>query len=145
MDLDSLYLLVTEAIRRAEVLSELRAPGASAAHLDLSLLEEHIAEQLPASDAEGAIARRGAVRAAVAAGDLSRASRLVTRYVAEDDIAPELQADLLALSDGAGRTAPERERALAARYPHVSVTVGIDELRRLARTWISQGAPFPIG
>lgn len=145
MDLDSLYLLVTEGIRRAEVLSELSAPGASAAHLDVSLLEERIAEQLPASDAEGAIARRGAVRAAVAAGDLSRARRLVTRYVAEVDIGPELHAELVALADGSGRTASERERSLEARYPHVSVTVGIGEVRRLARAWISQGAPFPIG
>lgn len=73
MDIESLYPLVTEAIRRAELLAEARAPEATSAHREVSLLEEKIAELLPASEAEGALARRGAVRAALAAGDFSGA------------------------------------------------------------------------
>ncbi len=73
MNLETLYPLVTEAIRRAEVLDELGAPGAQHAYLDVSLLEERIANLLPVSDAEGAIARRGAVSAAIAAHEFRRA------------------------------------------------------------------------
>ena len=64
--IELLYPLITEAIRRAETLEDLRAPGAHSAYLDVSLLEERITEFLPACDPEGALARRGAVRAALA-------------------------------------------------------------------------------
>src|SRR4029078_3347142 len=79
MTLDFLYPLITEAIRRAETLEDLRGPGARSAHLDVALLEEEIAEVLPASDPEGALARRGAVRAALAAREIARAQQLAAR------------------------------------------------------------------
>lgn len=94
MDLDLLYRLVTEAIQRADVLDDLRAPGAAEAHLDVSFLEERIADSLPASDPEGELARRGAVRAAGAAGDLKRAQDLVERFRADSDASDDLRQQL---------------------------------------------------
>jgi hypothetical protein len=86
MSIENLYPLVSEAIQRAETLEDLGAPGARSAHLDVSLLEEKIAELLPASDPEGALARRGAVRAAFAAGELTRARKLAEEFLAEAEI-----------------------------------------------------------
>jgi hypothetical protein len=94
MNLDELYLLVTDAILRAEALDDLNAPGATNAFLDVSLLEERIARDLTASRPEGAIARRGAVRAAVAAGSLRRAELLVGDFSRESDSSEALRWDL---------------------------------------------------
>lgn len=88
MNIDALNERVTEAILRAEAL-EVNGPSAdvSEAYLVVSFYEEEIAELLPASDEEGAIARRGAVRAALVAGVPERAMELVERY-AFDAAAP---------------------------------------------------------
>lgn len=107
MDLDTLYLLVTEGIQRADVLEDLNAPGAGVAHLDVSLLEEKIAELIPASKPEGALARRGAVRAAVRACDLQRASDLVIHFAGEPDASDELKEEIQTLL----------RRGLAAQSP----------------------------
>jgi len=138
MTLDFLYPLITEAIRRAETLEDLRAPGARSAHLDVSLLEEKIAEVLPASDPEGALARRGAVRAALAAREIARAQQLAERFIGEAGKDAELQSELLQLLEQA-------EREVADRFPHVAASFGMKEIRRLAQALIQQGAPFPIG
>lgn len=142
MNLESLYPLVTEAIRRAEMLDDLGAPGASAAHLDVSLIEEKIAELLPASNPEGAVARRGAVRAALAAKEFARAQALAVRFIAQKDSAPELRAELASLEQEGERVTAKRDQT---RFPRVSKRYGIAEIRRLARALIQQGAPFPIG
>lgn len=97
MSIESLYPLITEVIRRAETLEDLGAPGVLSAYLDVSLLEEKIAEILPASDPEGALARRGAVRAALTARELARAQWLSERFLAEVDTDAELHADLCRL------------------------------------------------
>lgn len=77
-DARALYPRLTEAIRRAEALgTDLKAP---AAYLEVSKLEERIADLLPASNPEGLLARRGAIRAATAAGDTQRASALRARW-----------------------------------------------------------------
>ncbi len=138
MSVELLYPLLSEAIRRAETLEDLRAPGARSAYLDVSLLEERVTEILLASDPEGALARRGAVRAALAARELARAQQLAERFLAEAECDAELHADLLRLSEQA-------ERSTAARFPTVAAKFGIEEIRRIARAFIQQGAPFPIG
>jgi hypothetical protein len=99
--IEELYPLVTEAIRRAEVLEDLRAPGARPAYLDVSLLEERVAECLPASDPEGALARRGAVRAALSANEPVRARHLAEQYRAETGADDELRNELCHLSEQA--------------------------------------------
>lgn len=138
MSIEELYPLVTEAIRRAETLEDLRAPGARSAYLDVSMLEERVAQTLPPSDPEGALARRGAVRAALAAKELSRAQLLVERFIAESGVDSALRADLLRLSEQA-------ESSAAARFPRVAASYGISAVQRLARAFVQQGAPFPIG
>lgn len=138
MSAETFYPLITEAIRRAEALDDLRAPGARLAYLDLSLLEEKVAELLPPSDPEGALARRGAVRAALSAGNRARAEHLVQRFLGEEGTGNNLRAELLGLLEQA-------EQSTAARYPRVSAAIGMFEVRRLARAFIEQGAPFPIG
>jgi hypothetical protein len=138
MSLDVLYLLVTEAILRAETLEDLRAPNAYKAYSDVSLLEEKVAEFLPASDPEGALARRGAVRAALAAREPLRAQQLARRFLAEADADAEFQAGLRSLCE-------EADRSTTLRFPLVAATVGMSEVRRLARALVEQGAPFPIG
>ncbi|MFY9824447.1 MAG: hypothetical protein WAM82_23930 [Thermoanaerobaculia bacterium] len=138
MNLDFLYILVTEAIRRAETLEDLRAPGVHTAYSEVSLLEEKVAELLPASNPEGALARRGAVRAALAAREFGRAQRLAERFLAEADADAESKARLRGLFE-------EREHSTVLRFPRVAATVGMSEVRRLARALVEQGAPFPIG
>jgi len=138
MSLDFLYLLVTEAIRRAEKLEDLRSSSTYTAYSEVSLLEEKVAELLPASNPEGALARRGAVRAALAAREPLRAQQLAERFLAEDDADAEFQAGLRSLFE-------ETDRSTALRFPLVAATVGMPEVRRLARALVEQGAPFPIG
>lgn len=112
VSLDSLYLLVTEAIQRAEVLEDLGAPGAAAAHLDVSLIEERIAGMLLASSVEGALARRGAVRAALSAGDRRRAENLIDRFGADPDADDDLRTQMgQILGGGAHRVGVEARTA----------------------------------
>lgn len=137
MSVEDLYPLVTEAIRRAETLEDLGAPGTAAAYLDLSLLEERVAAVLPASDPEGAVARRGAVRAALAAREFGRTRQLVERFLAEPD-GQTLRSELL-------RFAQEADRSGAERFPRVAERYGLAAIRHLAQAFARQEAPFPIG
>ena len=91
MNINDLYQRVTEAIVRAEAL-EAKGPSieVAQAYLTVSFIEEAIAEQLPASEEEGAIARRGAVRAALTAVLPMRAKALAERYMVDPDAPPDL-------------------------------------------------------
>jgi hypothetical protein len=88
VETDTLNTLVSGAIWRAERLEIHGIPSASQAWTEVSSLEEELAKALPVSDPEGRIARRGAVRAALKAGDYARAQALADGYLA-DDGAPE--------------------------------------------------------
>ena len=81
--IDSLRSLVSGAKERAEQLGEHRE-ASSDAWEEVSVLEEGLAIALPISEPEGRIARRGAVRAALKAGDHARARLLTQRYLAEE-------------------------------------------------------------
>lgn len=83
MDLADLYAQVTTAIGDAKDLDTAGDPKSASAHLSVSHLEEEIAELVEPWKPEGAIARRGAVRAAVAGKDFDRAEALVARFGAE--------------------------------------------------------------
>jgi hypothetical protein len=137
VDRDSLYLLVTEAIERAENLEDLGAPGARGAHLDVSLIEERIAVLVPASEIEGAVARRGAVRHAVAAGAHARAKDLMARFVADEAAPAALQRELRELLAAA-------DAATGERYPRAVARFGLAEIRRVAAEFYGQGMPFPV-
>ena len=92
MAVDTLHALVSSAIWRAEQLDELGLETACLAWMEVSKLEEEIAKIIPAKEAEGRIARRGAVRASLKAKDLVRAQDLVERY-AEDGASRALRAE----------------------------------------------------
>lgn len=81
-ELESLYERVTAAIFEAEAAErsgELKRT--SLAYLVVSFIEADIAELIPASEPEGEIARRGAVRAALTAKQNERAHSLVNLYL----------------------------------------------------------------
>jgi hypothetical protein len=129
-----LNTLVTGAIWRAEQLEEQGVPSAPLAWAEVSSLEEELAKALPASQPEGRIARRGAVRAALKARDFTRAQALTEAYLAEKDATRALRAALRQLLE-------EDARALAERFRNVAKAV--DDVRGLAR-WLQQGGAFGL-
>jgi hypothetical protein len=138
MSVEFLYPLVSEAIRRAELLADMGAPGVRDAYLEVSLLEERIAEALPVSDPEGVLARRGAVRAALNARDFGRVRLLTARFSKEASKAPGLRRELSEFTKQA-------EDEQTARFPLAAARYGLAELQRLGQAFFQQGAPFPIG
>lgn len=144
MDIELLYPLVTEAIRKAEVFDDINAPGARDAHRDVSLLEERIASLLEASSAEGAIARRGAVRAAIAAGDIHRAEELAARFSSQAGMTDALRSELDEMIKDARNSPTDVGTLDANRWPLASTRYGLPEIQRFIREFRNQGAPLPI-
>lgn len=142
MNLDDLYMLVTEAILRSDTLADLGAPGAAAAYLDVSRLEEEIAKLLAVSDPEGALARRGAVRAALKGGDHVRARSLTDRYLAEPDVTQDLRNDFRRVWDETEPVTTVDTEALAQRFPAAAERYGIDAIVALAKAKAAQPAPL---
>jgi hypothetical protein len=97
MGTDILNSLVSGAIWRAEQI-EARNLRAEQAWAEVSAFEEELAQVVPASSSEGRIARRGAVRAALKAGDYARAQVLVERF-AGDGAPPSLAHELRQILD----------------------------------------------
>lgn len=94
MSAESLYPEVTKAIREAERLADAGHPDAFSAFAEVSDLEERISKETKASEIEGAISRRGAVRAAIASKNAARARALAKRYIDEPDASPQLRQEL---------------------------------------------------
>lgn len=134
MSTDLLNTLVTGAIWRAEQLEEHGVGSAPLAWAEVSSLEEELAKVLPASQPEGRIARRGAVRAALKSRDFARAQALAKRYLAEKDATRNLRASLRQLLE-------EDARTLAERFRHAAKAV--DDARDLAR-WLQEGGAFGL-
>jgi hypothetical protein len=106
--LAELYARVTDAIHRSEELSaQGRARDATIAYLEVSRLEEQIAELLPADDPEGALARQGVVTAALDAGDVTRAIERARFYVRAEGLSPAFKAEIDALRREAEHTLRE--------------------------------------
>ncbi|MBM3459636.1 MAG: hypothetical protein FJX77_14030 [Armatimonadetes bacterium] len=80
---DELDILVSVAIRRAEVLAEEGDPGTPAAWREVRLYEELLSRITAPTTVEGGVARVGAVYAALAAGDRLDAEELAEKYRAE--------------------------------------------------------------
>ncbi|HSG40868.1 MAG TPA: hypothetical protein VLE27_14615 [Thermoanaerobaculia bacterium] len=97
------------AIRRAEVLEEQKSPRAGDAWSEVMAYEERLAEITRPQDISGGVARVGAVTAALAAGRRSEASRLASRYLAEDQLSAERRAAIQ-------RALEEDQERLARRY-----------------------------
>lgn len=105
--LNDLNKRVTEAIFRAEHAEE-GSDEAKALYLQVSDLEEQISVLLPVDQLQGALARVGAVTAALDAGDWLRATKLASSYLlgAPADLAENLQG-LLAEADEAAQQSRE--------------------------------------
>lgn len=106
MDLAELNRHVTSAIFRAERLVE-GSWEAQAAYREVSVLEEAIARQTGVAEIEGVLAREGAVRAAMRAGECLRALSLATRYLEEEGAPSHLQAELTKLQREAESALPD--------------------------------------
>jgi hypothetical protein len=130
---DVLNTLVTSAIWRAEQLAAAGLPSAYQAWHEVSSIEEELAKVLPACDSEGRIARRGAVRAALKAGDYDRAHRLTESYVTEHGATKALKS---ALKQMLAEDAKEME----GRFPFAAKYFHAADARRLARHLHDAGA-----
>jgi hypothetical protein len=133
MDTDTLNTLVTEAIWRAQALGTL-GTATSQAWREVSAIEEALAKVIPASDGQGRIARRGAVSAALEAGNYDRALALADAYVAEE-AAPE------SLKMGLQEILEEADQAMKNRFQHAAKH--LREARVLARRFREAG-PFGL-
>ena len=80
---DELDMLVSIAIRRAEVLGDMKSPMSVAAWHEVMAYEEHLARITRPTEIAGGVARAGAVMAALASGRRSDAHRLASQYLAE--------------------------------------------------------------
>lgn len=136
MDVDSLHTLVTGAIWRAEQLEDRGAESAAVAWKEVSLIEEELANALAVSEPEGRIARRGAVGAALSAGDYARAEALVQRYTSEEGTPRALRSELRKMLD-------EDARILEARFRYAAKHHRVTAARGLARQ-LQEGGAFGL-
>ena len=132
MEADTLNALVTGAIWRAEQLEAHGMRSSSLAWAEVSSLEESLAKLFPASNSEGRIARRGAVRAALKAGDHARAQALAENYVKKAAPAP-LKKALREMLD-------EDDRAMAIRFRYASKFYSPKQARDVAHHFQESGA-----
>lgn len=94
MGTDELNTRVTDAIWRAEEFEDRGIHDASNAWAEVSSIEEELAKAFPAREVQGRIARRGAVGAALKAGDPARAHALAEAYLADGTAPDSLKAVL---------------------------------------------------
>jgi hypothetical protein len=132
VETDALNTLVSGAIWRAEQLETHGIRPASQAWAEVSSLEEELAKALPVAEAEGRIARRGAVRAALKAGDYARAHVLADGYLAEQ--APR------SLKTALRKILEEDAQAMASRFRYASKHHSWREAQDLARRFREAGA-----
>ena len=130
---DSLNTLVTGAIWRAEQLEAHGIRPTSQAWAEVSSLEEELAKVLPVSESEGRIARRGAVRAALKAGDYDRALGLAESYRAEEAAPKSLKTELRKILE-------DDSQAIASRFRYAAKHHSLSEARDLARRFREAGA-----
>lgn len=136
MRVETLNVLVSGAIWRAEQLDELGLDSAASAWSEVSKLEEEIAKLVPAKEAEGRIARRGAVRAALKANDHARARELADRYATENGVPRALRSDL---RDILKADADE----LSQEFPFVAKHYKPNDIRKLANR-LQEWGPFNL-
>jgi len=132
VETDALNTLVSGAIWRAEQLETHGVRPASQAWAEVCSLEEELAKALPVAEAEGRIARRGAVRAALKAGDYARAHALADGYLAEE--APR------SLKTALRKILEEDAQAMAGRFRFASKHHSWREAQDLARRFREAGA-----
>jgi hypothetical protein len=130
---EGLNALVTSAIWRAQQLESLGIGSASQAWSEVSSIEEELAKTHPISQGQGRIARRGAVRAALKAGDYTRAQQLADSYASEKGATKALKTALREMLTQDGR---EMEN----RFRFASKQLRSGEAREIARYFHDAGA-----
>lgn len=95
--LDDLNGEVSSAIRFAEGLEDVNSEYTSTAYEALSLAEHRLANELAYGEVEWVIAWRGAVRAAVKAGNVERAKNLIEHLKVNFQIDQKFAGELEAL------------------------------------------------
>jgi hypothetical protein len=119
---NELDTLVSIAIRRAEILEDMGSPAATDAWQEVKLYEERLAMLTPAAEITGGVARVGAVRAALAAGQRQEAARLASLYLDDDTLPTERRAAI-------DQVFHEDEERLARRFPALAKRGWLSELR----------------
>jgi hypothetical protein len=130
---DVLNTLVSGAIWRAEQLEAHGIRSASHAWAEVSSLEEEIAKGLSASEPEGRIARRGAVRAALKAGDHARAYALAESYCGEAAASKSLKSAVRKIVE-------DDAKAMTRNFQFASKHHSLREAQNLARRFRAGGA-----
>jgi hypothetical protein len=134
MHADALHTLVSSAIWRAEQLDEQGLETACSAWIEVSKWEEELAKIIPAKEAEGRIARRGAVRAALKAKEPARARELADRYAAEKGVPRALRTELRGMLE-------EDAKGLSEQFPFAAKHHKPKDVQMLANR-LQQGGPF---
>lgn len=130
-DLDGLADLnraVTSAIWGAQHCDAVGAKrGAAIAWARVSELEESLSRQHGPATTDGAVARRGAVQAAMSAGDAERAVELATIYMAAPYVPEQLACELGAMREEAQKHIEEARRmSSAVTPPETFVACGLE-------------------
>ena len=133
---DELDVLVSIAIRRAEVLEDAASPAMFEAWREVLAYEEQLAAITSPSSVPGGLARAGAIAAAFSSGDRLRAIELSGRYLAE----PELPAER---RDAITTIFKEHIEKLAKRYPALAKASRLEELERWRVEMAKRPAIFP--
>jgi isopropylmalate/homocitrate/citramalate synthase len=136
VDVETLNSLVSSAIWRAEQLEDSGLETASSAWGEVSKWEEELANAIAAKEPEGRIARRGAVRAALKAGDHLRAQGLVQRYATGNGVPSTLRRELQGMLK-------ENAKQLAEQFPSAAKHHKPNEVQSLARQLLEHG-PFSL-
>ncbi|MBM4044023.1 MAG: hypothetical protein FJ279_02830 [Planctomycetes bacterium] len=136
MTVDELHALVSSAIWRAEQLDGLDLETSTSAWAEVSRVEEELAKVLSIKDAEGRIARRGAVRAALKAKDYARAQDLAQRYAGEPGAPRTLSAELRDMLKADANVLSEQFPFAARHYKPADVQAQANRLH--------QGGPFGL-
>ena len=118
---DDLDVLVSVALRRAEILDELDSRSAGEAWREVMEYEKRLAELTRAAEISGGVARVGAVAAALAAGERLAAQELSAQYLAESSLPQERRAAI-------DRVFQENQERLAVRFPAIGRTGRLLEL-----------------
>ena len=133
---DELDVLVSIAIRRAEILEDSGSAAANEAWREVMLYEERLAAITPPEEIPGGVARVGAVAAALAAGERQEAACLASHYLAEDSLPSERRTAI-------ERVFMEHRERLAQRFPALAKSGRLAELDEWRATASKNLRVFP--
>ncbi len=134
---DELDVLVSIAIRRAEVLDESNSPAANDAWREVMMYEERLARMTSAAEIPGGIARLGAVTSALAAGEREKAAELAEQYLMEESLPKERRHAIQ-------RALDEYKDSLAKRFPSLSKNGRLAELDKWRARARQMPSVFPL-